>query len=201
MTMNFNYPDGSTPLHCDELVDLIPGHMTTQQELNAWEMKNILLAQDWAFKKKEIISFEFIKKLHEQMFNKTWKWACVFRKTEKNIGIHWAQIPIKIKELCDDVQYQLDYEIYEKDEIALRFHHRLVLIHPFPNGNGRHARLMADLFIVLQGGKRFSWGLHQDINSAHQDLYASTPVRKQYIQSLQAADNGDYAKLLLFSRS
>jgi Fic-DOC domain mobile mystery protein B len=192
--MKFNYPVGSTPLEHEELAALIPDHITTQAELNAWEEKNILIAQQWALRQKEILSVSFIKKLHERMFNETWKWAGEFRKSEKNIGIHWPQISIKIKELCDDVQYQLDHNTFSKDEIAVRFHHRLVFIHPFVNGNGRHARLMADLLIMQQGDTRFSWGMNQD-------LYNATPVRKQYIASLRLADQGDYSKLLIFARS
>ncbi len=199
--MKFNYPTGSTPLNADELADLIPGHIMTQQELNAWEEKNILIAQSWAFKQKNILSLEFIQKLHKKMFDKTWKWAGQFRKSEKNIGIHWSQISVKIKELCDNVQYQLDHDVYCKDEIAVRFHHALVWIHAFPNGNGRHARLTADLLLVLQGGRQFSWGLHQKISRSNYDLYNSTPVRKQYIQALQLADRGCFSKLLIFARS
>ena len=135
------------------------------------------------------------------MFDKTWKWAGQFRKSEKNIGIHWSQVSIKIKELCDNVQYQLDHNVYSKDEIAIRFHHALVWIHAFPNGNGWHARLMADLLIFLQGAKQFSWGLHQKLSSSNSDLYNSTPVRKQYIEALQFADRGDFSKLLIFARS
>ena len=148
--MKFNYPLGSTPLEPEELAELIPDHIITQEELNAWE--------------------------------------------EKNIGISWFQISVKIKELCDDVQYQLNNHSYSIDEIAIRFHHRLVWIHAFPNGNGRHARLMADLLLIQQNKSRFSWGMYQD-------LYAANPIRKQYIEALQLADYGDYSKLLLFVRS
>lgn len=192
--MKFNYPPGSTPLEHEELLNLIPDHITTQEELNAWEEKNILRAQQWAFKQKEILSVTFIKRLHEHMFNETWKWAGQFRKTEKNIGIPWSQIPVKLKGLCDDTQYQLDNHVFSDDEIAVRFHHRLVFIHPFPNGNGRHARLMADLLITKQGDARFTWGMHQDLTK-------TSSVRKKYIEALQQADLGDYSKLLLFARS
>lgn len=192
--MKFEYALGSTPLEHDEIADLIPSHITTQEQLNAWEEKNILSALPWAFKQKEILSIEFIRKLHNNMFNKTWKWAGQFRASDKNIGIHWPQIATKTKELCADVQYQLDHQSYSKDEIAIRFHHRLVWIHPFSNGNGRLSRLIADLLITQQGEKRFSWGMHQD-------LYKASATRKEYIQALQCADRGDYTKLLLFARS
>jgi len=192
--MKFNYPPGSTPLERGELAGLMPNHITTQEELNAWEEKNIIESEPWAFKQKDIISLTFIKKLHKHMFDKTWEWAGEFRTSGKNIGINWAQIPIKLRELCDDIGYQLDHNTYSKDEIAIRFHHRLVFIHPFANGNGRHARLMADIFIVKQGGNRFTWGMHQDLTKA-------TPIRTQYIHALQLADRGDYSKLLAFARS
>ena len=192
--MQFDYPVGSTPLEPEELEALIPGHISTQEQLNAWEEKNILAAQNWAFKQSELLSVSFIKKLHKHMFDATWKWAGEFRRSEKNIGIDWLQIPVKTKELCDNTQYQFDHEVYSNDEIAVRFHHRLVWIHPFPNGNGRHARLMADLLITKWGGKIFSWGLYQD-------LVKATEVRKEYIAALQLADRGDYSKLLAFARS
>ena len=128
------------------------------------------------------------------MFDKTWKWAGEFRTSGKNIGIYWAQIPIKLHELCDDVNYQLDHDIYSKEEIAIRFHHRLVFIHAFANGNGRHARLTADTLIIKQGGNRFTWGMNQNLTKA-------TAIRKQYIEALQHADRGDYSKLLDFARS
>lgn len=193
--MKFIFPEGATPLEQEELKDLIPIHLTTQEELNAWEERNILNAQQWAFKKKQnIISIEFIKNLHKHMFNKTWKWAGKFRHSEKNIDISWYAIPTKIKELCDDIEYYLEHKTYSKDEIAIRFHHRLVWIHAFPNGNGRHARLIADLLIVKQGNPRFTWGMNQN-------LYKASPVRAQYIDALQLADRGDYSKLIIFARS
>ncbi len=190
----FNYPEGATPIDPGELADLLPVHITTQEELNAWEEKNILKAQQWAFKQHGILSVEFIQQLHKHMFNQTWKWAGKFRKTEKNLGISWYLIPVEVRKLCDDVSYQLLHESFSKEEIAIRLHYKLVWIHPFPNGNGRHARLMADVLITQQGYDRFSWGLNQS-------LYNSSPVRKLYIEALQYADKGDYSKLLAFARS
>ena len=192
--MKFNYPVGSTPLEPGELAGLIPKHITTQEELNAWEEKNIIDAEPWAFKQSDIISLAFIKKLHKRMFGKTWKWAGEFRTSGKNIGVDWEQISMKLRELCDDVNYQLTYNTYSQDEIAIRFHHRLVFIHPFANGNGRQARLIADILMVKQGGNRFTWGMHQD-------LVKATLIRTQYIEALQLADRGDYSKLLFFARS
>ena len=192
--MKFDNPIGSTPIDSDDLAGLIPKHIDTQEELNAWESQNILEAEPWAFKQQNILNVDFIKELHKKMFDHTWTWAGKFRHTDKNIGVDWKKIPVMLKDLCDDVQYWITNKTFSPDEIAVRFHHRLVYIHPFANGNGRHARLMADLLIVKLGGLRFSWG-------SGQDLTKSTPVRKQYIEALQLADKGDYSKLLAFARS
>lgn len=192
--MKFNTPEGATPLEPEEILDLIPQHITTQDQLNAWEQKNILEAEQWARKKRDILSVEFIKQLHKNMFDHTWKWAGSFRLSEKNIGIDWLLIPVELKKLCDDVNYQLEQYTFSDDEIAIRLHHRLVWIHPFPNGNGRHTRLLADLLAIKLGHPRFTWGMKQD-------LYKSTPIRKQYIDALRRADRGDYAPLIAFARS
>lgn len=187
-------PPGSTPLEPEELDGLIPLHITTQEQLNAWEQANIIEAERWASKKKNLLSVGFIQKLHCHMFNQTWKWAGKFRFSGKNIGINWHMIPEELQKLCVDVLYQLANNSFPDDEIAIRMHHRLVWIHPFPNGNGRHARLMADLLIMQRGTPRFSWG-------ATQNLYEATPVRKKYIKALQLADQGDYSELIIFARS
>lgn len=192
--MKLNYPLGATPLEPEELAELIPSHLRTQEELNAWEEQNIISAQKWALKQKELLSITSIKNLHEHMFNETWKWAGKFRTTDKNIGVHWSQISTQTQNLCNDVQFQIEDNTFSKDEIVIRFHHKLVWIHPFPNGNGRHARLMADLLIAQLGGPRFSWGMYQD-------LLKPTVVRQEYIKALQCADKGDYSKLLVFARS
>lgn len=187
-------PEGATPLEPEELAELIPAHITTQEQLNAWEQANIVSAEQWAEKKKTIISIDFIKKLHKHMFDQTWRWAGTFRHSGKNIGIDWYLIPEELKKLCSDVQYQIKHKSFSPDEIAVRMHHRLVAIHPFPNGNGRHARLMADLVVMRFGLPRFSWG-------AHQDLSNSSPIRKKYIEALRHADKGDYSDLIVFARS
>lgn len=192
--MKFDYPEGATPLEPEEILDLIPIHISTHEQLNAWEQKNIISAEKWARGKKDIISVHFIKQLHKQMFNETWKWAGTFRRSGKNIGVNWHTVPAELKKLCDDVIYQLKNKSFSDDEIAVRLHHRLVWIHAFPNGNGRHARLMADLLIMQLGHTRFSWGMNQDLCKA-------TPIRKQYIDALRLADQGDYSKLIIFARS
>ena len=191
--MKFSYPDGATPLDLDEVKDLIPKHISTQQELNAWEQKNILSALQWAQKKRVELTVDFIKKLHWHMFNETWKWAGQFRHSDKNIGVNWHLIPGALKDLCDDISYQIAHQTFSDDEIAVRFHHRLVWIHPFPNGNGRHARLMADLLIQQLNHPYFSWNMGGNLQDA-------SPIRKKYIEALKEADQGNYTKLLAFAR-
>jgi len=194
MAINLDYPPGATPLDADELASLISGHITTQGELNEWEQLNILQGEAWARKhRKEILNEAFVRQLHKQMFGETWHWAGEFRKSDKNIGVDWIKIGVELKKLLDDVNYQMEHGSFPADEIAVRFHHRLVAIHPFPNGNGRHARLMADLLVERLGQPRFSWGSRSlvDVND----------TRRLYIISLQAADGRDYAQLLTFARS
>ena len=197
MAINLDYPPGTTPLDADELASLIPGHITSQGELNEWEQLNIAQGEQWAKRhpqqRKEILNEAFVRQLHSQMFGETWKWAGEFRKSDKNIGVDWLQISVELKKLVDDVHYQIKHGILPEDEIAIRFHHRLVAIHPFPNGNGRHARLMADLLVERLGKSRFSWG--------SQSLVDPNDPRKNYIAALRAADVRDIAPLLAFARS
>jgi Fic-DOC domain mobile mystery protein B len=197
MTVKVDYPSGATPLDADELASLIPGHITTQGELNEWEQLNIVQGEAWAQRqrgqRKEILNEGFLRQLHKQMFGETWKWAGEYRKSDKNIGIDWLKIGVELKKLLDDAHYQVEHASYPSDEIAVRFHHRLVAIHPFLNGNGRHARLMADLLIERLGRPRFTWG--------SRGLVHASETRQRYIDALQAADRRDFAPLLAFARS
>ncbi len=190
------YDDGATPLDYDELKGLLPTHITTRGELDFLEMGNINQAIIWSesLKTTDIINVKFICKLHEKMFSNVWKWAGKFRKSQKNIGIPYIQIEVELKTLCDDAQAWAEYITYSPDEFAVRFHHRLVFIHSFSNGNGRHARLMADLILEkLFTTKAFSWGGE---NLANHDK-----IRKEYIKALKMADEHDYSLLLEFVRS
>jgi mobile mystery protein B len=194
MALTPEYPNGSTPLDANELSGLLPKHITTQKELNEWEQLNILQGEIWSRQhRKDILSEKYIRQLHQQMFGNTWLWAGRFRTSNKNIGIDWQHIPVQLRKLFDDVKYHIDQETYSPDEIAIRFHHRLVSIHPFPNGNGRHARLCADLLIQEMGLPRFTWG--------GGNLVDTTETREKYIAALQAADNHNIQALLLFARS
>lgn len=194
MAVNLDCPSGATPLDADELASLIPDHITTQGELNEWEQLNIVHGEDWARKQhKEILNEAFLRQLHKQMFGETWRWAGAFRKSDKNIGVDWLKIGVELKKLLDDAHYQIEHASYPPDEIAVRLHHRLVAIHPFPNGNGRHARLMADSLMERLGQARFTWG--------SRNLVDTSATRQAYICALQAADARNYAPLLAFARS
>jgi Fic-DOC domain mobile mystery protein B len=131
-----------------------------------------------------------MKRLHAKMFDKTWEWAGEFRRSEKNVGIPWIQIPEACRNLFDDAKYWLENETFPLDEIAARLHHRLTVIHPFPNGNGRLARLLTDVFLVSRGHDRFTWG--------RSDLAKEDEARGRYIAALRAADAGDMRPLLEF---
>ena len=194
--IDFDYPEDATPLDPNETKGLLLSHITTRTELDRWEQDNINEALAWIDqrKPKNILEESFIKLLHKKMFCNVWKWAGTFRQSEKNIGIVWYMVPIELKQLCDDVEYWIENKTFSEDEIAAIFHHRLVSIHPFANGNGRHARLMADILLenVLHKSP-FTWGRASLTNAG--------TTRKQYIQSLVAADKGDYKPLLAFVRS
>lgn len=214
--MKFKYSAGATPLDPDEITGLIPEHITTQQELNEWEQANILDAERWLFSSHgfgynvptngysvagiyrnklnslENFNVDFIKKIHKKMFNDTWRWAGKFRQSAKNIGIDRIDIHPQLHELLDNIKYQVLHQSYDILEIAVRLHHRLVQIHPFPNGNGRHARLTADYFLALHNHPRLVWGKN--------NLYEDSVIRKNYIAALQAADKHNFEPLLHFAK-
>ncbi len=192
----FEYPPGATPLDAEDLEGLRLSHITTRAELDRWEQENILTAEDWVWagKKRAPLSEAFLLRLHEKMFGKVWKWAGRFRTSDKNIGVPSWDVAVKVRILCEDARLWIESGTYAPDEIAARLHHRLVYIHPFANGNGRHARLWADLILVqVLGSTRFTWG--------REDLLQTGNARVRYLEALRAADNKDYAPLLRFVRS
>ena len=189
--------DGCTPLSLEEQDALIP-NLATKEELNEWERQNILEAYAWALDRRNIrrldpLTEPYIRALHLRMFDQTWKWAGTYRTTEKNIGVPCYQIMNLLAALLGDARYWLDHETFNPDEISIRFHHRLVFIHPFANGNGRHARLMADVLAQRQGRPVFTWG--------GADIVRAGDFRQRYIEALRAADRNDIQPLLAFARS
>ncbi len=194
--IELNYPEGASPIGTNEIEGLLLTHITTQAELDRWEQDNINEALAWVeqHKSTDILNESFMKLLHKKMFCNVWKWAGNFRQSEKNIGVSWYKIAVELKQLCDDAKYWIENKTFSDDEIAARFHHRLVSIHLFPNGNGRHARLVADILLENISKKPlFTWG--------NANLLKSGDDRKRYIESLIAADRGDYGQLMDFVRS
>lgn len=198
MGLNLDYQHGQTPLDEDEKAGLIITSIATREELDEFEQLNIEKAIEWYFRKKltieQLFSERFAKELHKKMFGEVWKWAGKFRTSEKNIGIKSYLIPIELKMLFDDVKFWIQNDIYEPEEIAIRFKHRLVSIHCFSNGNGRHSRLMADLIMQKIFQKHFfSWG--------NKRLENVSEVRANYIKALQSADLNDIKPLMEFAKS
>jgi len=194
---DFKFSEGATPLDTDEAAGLLLSHITTRGELDRWEQDNIIRAHLWLdkTKPKDILNEQFIRELHRRMFGDVWRWAGSFRKSDKSLGVEWQQISVSLRNLLDDARFWIHLGKDPIDDIAVRFHHRLVYIHSFSNGNGRHARLMADVLLEnIFGCERFTWG---NVNQ----LSKSGETRTRYIAALREADNGSYESLLAFARS
>lgn len=191
----FEDEDGATPLTPEEKLGLIPSYITRRDELNEVEQINITEGDRWAFSRaRNVLEVDLLCELHRRMFGQVWRWAGQYSKErDRRIGSDNYKIPVDLRALTDDVQAWIEYKSFPPDEIALRFHHRLTQIHPFPNGNGRFSRLAADLLIVRLGGKRFTWG--------RVNLVDASATRRDYIDALRRADNHDMAPLLVFARS
>jgi len=198
MGLELKYEYGQTPISEEEKEGLLIKTISTQGELNEFEQNNIEDAVVWTLKRKfklnEILSEKFICDVHKKMFCDVWGWAGKFRKTDKNIGVDKFQIAIELKYLFEDCRYWIENKTYSEDEIAVRFKHRIVKIHPFPNGNGRHSRLCGDI-LISHFFKRpvFSWG--------HKSLTFKSKTRDIYINAVKAADHNDIKPLLDFARS
>lgn len=198
MGLELQYKDGQTPLGEEEKDGIKIKSITTQGELDEFEQLNIEKAIEWTIhanlKAERILTEKFIKFLHKKMYNEVWKWAGEFRKTDKNIGINWIQIGVELKTLIDDTKYWVENKTFLPEEIAIRFKHRIVAIHCFPNGNGRHSRLMADIIIEsIFENKIFSW--------RKSNMVKANETRKAYIKALRDADNGNIEPLIEFARS
>lgn len=198
MGLIFQYKNGQTPISEEAKQCLLVPSITTQGELDQFEQRNISLAHKWLLSQRvdtaKLTSEGFIRKLHHEMYGQVWSWAGNSRTTETNIGVPFYQISIELKQLLDDAKHWFDHEVYDPDELAIRFKHRLVSIHCFPNGNGRHSRLIADLIVEkIFDGTYFSWG--------GSELITDNEIRKRYIHALQEADRGSYDSLIAFARS
>lgn len=194
----FEAKEHETPLTAEEKLELIPS-VSTRAELNQVERANILQARIWAMrsrtlKRDDLLTDAFGRELHQRMFGHVWKWAGSYRKTERNLGWEVHRLTEGVHNAFADVRAWLQYETYPLQESAVRLHHQLVRVHPWPNGNGRHARLMADILIQSRGGDELTWG-------ADANIVTPGAMRAKYIECLLRADAGDFAPLLAFARS
>lgn len=188
--------EANTPLAPEEREGLIPSYITLRRELNQAEQVNIDKGDRWAFNSRarhDLMSEHFLCELHRRMYGDVWRWAGQLRTTPRNIGVDAWKIAPDLRLLHNDLAYWIEHQSYPSDEIAVRFHHRLVAIHPFPNGNGRCSRLAADLLAARLGQPRFTWG--------RGDLAAIAELRRRYVDALKAADKGVIEPLIAFARS
>jgi len=198
MGLTLEYIEGQTPIDEDEKEGLLISTISTRGELNEFEHANIVQAIEWTlknrFSKEEILTEEFLFLVHRKMFGEVWEWAGKKRRTNKNIGVDKYQISTEVIKLIDDCRFWIVNKTFSSDEIAIRFSHRIVQIHIFPNGNGRHSRLVADIIISnMFGGSVFSWG------SA--DISRAGSVRSKYLEAIHHADAGDYKAMIEFART
>ncbi|MBE9490729.1 MAG: mobile mystery protein B [Bacteroidetes bacterium] len=199
MGLKIEYENGQTPLSEEEMDGLLIPTITTREELDEFEQQNIEKALEWylyrrKFKVDKILAEDFIHQVHVKMFGDVWSWAGQFRTSEKTIGIPWHQVPTRLRQLIGDCKYWVEQKTYPDEEIAIRFKHELVAIHLFPNGNGRHSRLMADIVMKQIFNKPiFTWG--------HKNIVDKGKTRSTYIKSLKNGDNRDFEDLIAFAQS
>jgi Fic-DOC domain mobile mystery protein B len=199
MGLVLNYDEGQTPLDEDEKEGLLISSVTTKAELDELEQGNIEQAMLWAMQRRrsgpgEVLKEAFIKEVHVKMFGKVWKWAGTFRNSNKNLGVDKYAIGTTLRTLLDDCSYWIANKTFPEDEIAIRFKHRIVSVHCFVNGNGRHSRLMADIIAEKVFNREvFTWG--------SKDLIRADESRQLYLHALREADKGNYIPLLAFARS
>jgi Fic-DOC domain mobile mystery protein B len=199
--LNFIYPAGATPIDPNEEKDLIPSNITTQAELNEAEYRNIVRARSWARGRthRHLVTVGFLERLHERMFGEVWKWAGTRRQNElqNEKFTPFYAIATETETVLADLRHRLLHAPPNTqgqwDRLGAEFHHRIVKIHYFNNGNGRHARELTDLLLMHYGQEPFTWGSGS--------LTSSGATRDRYIVALHAADDGDLALLTEFVRS
>ena len=189
-----NEPEGATPVDPAQMEGLKFGHVTTREQLNELEQANVQSGLLWIGRrrKSDILTEQFMLELHRRLFGEVWNWAGQFRERETNIGVDPLQIQVQLRMLLDDARYWAEHGTYLPLEAAARFHHRLVQIHPFANGNGRHARIAADIYLAERLKQPpIDW-------AAGHDMQSDNERRNSYIAALRAADAGDHNLLSRF---
>jgi Fic-DOC domain mobile mystery protein B len=198
MGLDIHYHDGQTPLDEEEKEDLLIRTISTHAELDEFEQANILEAIKWSMRFRssmdEVLSIGFIREIHRRMFSEVWAWAGSFRLSNKNLGVDTVIIQEELYKLIQDCTFWIKHQVYAEDEIAVRYTYRMVSIHPFPNGNGRHSRICGDILVSqVLGQPVFTWG--------GQGIGTRGESRDKYLQALQQADRGDLGPLISFARS
>ncbi len=190
----FAADDAATPLTPEERRDLIPTYVALRRELNEVEALNVAAGERWALsRKRNVLDEVFLQRLHLRMFGDVWRWAGKYRSSERNIGVAPYMIAVAMRQATDDAKYWVEQKSWPSDELAVRFAHKLVSVHPFPNGNGRWSRVAGDLLAVQLGEQRFTWGSGS--------IASISDTRRAYVDALKNADGGDIAPLLAFARS
>jgi len=198
MGLELEYIEGQTPLNEEEKEGLLIQTIATRGELDEFEQQNIEQAVFWSlgrnFKMDNMFTETLVRALHRRMYGEIWAWAGDFRKSNKNIGVDKWQIQTELRSLLNDTLYWHAQNTFSPEEMTLRFKHRLVSIHCFTNGNGRHSRLMADIIIdKIYKQPVFTWGAA--------NLVKQGDIRTSYLKALKAADLGDMEPLIIFARS
>lgn len=196
MELNLKYEDGQTPIDEDEKRGLKIKSISTMSDLDVFEQQNIEDAMQWvhgrSFEPSQVLNVDFILNVHKRMFKNVWKWAGEFRQSDKNIGVPYYEIRQHLRTLVDDCKFWIEHEVYPPEEVAIRFKHRLVSIHLFPNGNGRHSRFMGDILLkALDSKQSFTWG---------RKFFRRGDDRVAYLKALRMADNGNIEPLIKFSK-
>lgn len=188
--------DGHTPLDEDDREGLRLTYITTRGELYDAEQANMLraLAARRRPNIKRLLDDQYLRRLHKAMFEEVWTWAGQYRLRETTFGFDPTIISASVRDLVADAQTWVQHGTYERDELAVRFHHQLVVIHPFRNGNGRHTRVCADYLVQALGAKRFTWGALSEGTTEE--------IRGRYIAALRRADReDDFGELIAFART
>ena len=187
-------PDDATPLTAEERDGLKLSHIVLRRELNEAEQSNILKAEAGLFgRRTDPVKESYGRALHKKMFGDVWRWAGRYRTSDKNLGVRYVEVLPSLYKVYDDTAFWLAKSVFDTDEIAARFHHGLVVVHPFANGNGRWSRLMADLLLHRCGRNRFT--------SGRLSLADPGETRAAYLAALRAADRHEFAPLIAFMRS
>lgn len=181
---------GRTSLTVQDLQGLKLPFVKTRAQLSAVEGPNIVSGKQATLTSRKsrvpnMLSVEYLRELHSRMFNDVWDWAAQIPSTELQNEFA-ASVPGIRPQLsilyADAIEYWLNDKRMTPEEFAVRVHHRVVKIHPFRNGNGRHSRLLADLLLSENFGlETFTWGGSAQLGAG--DLY-----RQPYLEGLKAAD-------------